>query len=95
MAKKRKTRTQKIAADRRNLSTISLESPSEVQSPLPTQRSYTYSLTENTIPSHTELTSTKAITVSQYDFLAKDLLKTSIVTGAIIVAELVLSQVLR
>ncbi|MEK7605283.1 MAG: hypothetical protein AAB478_02030 [Patescibacteria group bacterium] len=85
MAKKRKTRSQKIAAElkRQNLTIQAVSSPS-LPLTLPT-------FTQPVVP-------TKSVThnlTQDYHFVRHDLIKTMLITTAVIVVELVLSFLMR
>lgn len=85
MAKKRKTRSQKIAADlkRQDLSIRASASPS-----------FSLPVTSLIKPTASVRTITHT-TVNEYQFVRHDLIKTSLITGAVIVVELVLSFLMR
>ncbi|HSW47860.1 MAG TPA: hypothetical protein VLG67_02155 [Candidatus Saccharimonadales bacterium] len=87
MAKKVKTRKQKILADLRRVSVSSTEKKVDTT---------VYSLPKintatNSIPSIKIKTSTQTtVATSSYNYLSKDLLKTIFLTGAIVIVELVI-----
>lgn len=93
MAKKRKTRQQKFESDRRHTSPRHQTAPS-VSSSHQEVATATTPATTNTL-SPIAKPSKPAISTSEYQFVRHDLLKTSSITGAIIIAELVLFFVLR
>lgn len=91
MAKKRKTRQQKLQSDKRHTTqryqTAPIVSPTH-QTASPPPATTPAAATVSGPTRHT-------ISTSEYQFVRHDLLKTSTITGAIIVAELVLFFVLR
>lgn len=82
MAKKRKTRSQKISSDLRQKDLSSKASP---EHSLPLTSAPT---TSNDLPIPS--TNSRHAVSSEYKFVSHDLIKTSSITGAIIIAELVL-----
>lgn len=85
MAKKRKTRSQKIAAElkRQNL-TVQAVSSSSLPLAFPT-------FTQHVVP----IKSVTPTLTQDYHFVRHDLIKTTLITGAVIVVELVLSFLMR
>jgi hypothetical protein len=92
MAKKRKTRQQKLQSDKRH-TVMQHQTTPVVLSPRSESR-YETPVTATATPLTVKPTK-HAISTSEYQFVRHDLLKTSTITGAIIVAELVLFFVLR
>lgn len=91
MAKKRKTRQQKIMADRRQMSP-QLHKPSPS---LPVFQEAIEAASPVQNPVSKPEKSHVSLTTKEYDYVRHDLIKTGSVTGAIILAELVLFFVLR
>lgn len=86
MAKIRKTRKEKVRGDGRRKIAVTSESPTGATTP-----SSVFTIT----PSSSARSSTPVTTSSTYNFLTQDLVKTAILTGSIIIAELVLAFIIK
>lgn len=82
MPKKKKTREQKISADKRR----KIEIPSAKSTP----PAITHSYNSEVIPTAQPTTKVTAITTNDYAYLVSDLIKTVLLTTGIIIAEYVL-----
>ncbi|HWY79874.1 MAG TPA: hypothetical protein VNW29_05965 [Candidatus Sulfotelmatobacter sp.] len=103
MPKKRKTRKQKIQTAQKKdmaLEIEPLDTPSQkIETQSPTQKTATTDMTFSfsttpkkpaTPKSTQQMSNPVAISTSEYGYLLKDLMKTAIVTGAIVIAELLI-----
>ena len=86
MAKKRRTRKQKILRDTRQKQAVSVGQKSE---DIP-MKAHTQHASPNTQIIAKSQPKSSVITTAQYQYLPKDLIKTAMLTGAIVLAELIL-----
>lgn len=97
MSRKRKTRRQKMLADLRHQVSLSSDTKSpiepEAEAPLATLNRYQFTFA--TATKDTPYQRVQTTVLPTYSYLSKDLLKTAIVTGSIVIIELVLTYGLK
>ncbi len=94
MSKNRKTRRQKILSDLRHHVSLSpkipLSSITDVENEPAQQSRFQYTFSSS-VTEVAQARGVQTISLHQYTYLSKDLLKTAIVTGCIVALELVLA----
>lgn len=97
MSKKRKTRRQKILSDSRHHVHLSFDTKPptlpEAEAQVATSNRYQFTFATATKDTPSQRVQTTALPT--YSYLSKDLLKTALVTGSIVIIELVLAQVTK
>jgi hypothetical protein len=93
MAKKKKTRKQKILSDLRHQQPLSHSEQSvidQADTATQTPRSTLFQYTANTPTTSVTKTPLRSTAITDYHYLGHDLRKTAILTGAIVIAQVVL-----
>ncbi|MBI4084437.1 MAG: hypothetical protein HY431_00885 [Candidatus Levybacteria bacterium] len=97
MSRKRKTRRQKMLSDlRHHVSLSSDPTPSqetEVEAPVAASSRFQY--TFSAAKTRSAKPQAQTVALQTYDYVSKDLFKTALVTGSIVIVELVLAYGLK
>jgi hypothetical protein len=93
MAKHRKTRKEKIRSDHRQEPVFA--TPPDTATPSQKKSAFTFTFSQKKIDQTTQSTTTRASNPNEYEFVKHDLIKTSIVVGSIVTAQLLLFVLIR